>query len=129
MVDASAIAELINPAGARHRSVRARIDAEPEWVAPHLIDIEVLSALRRQLLGKHITAAQFKALVEVYEQLTIRRVGHLRLLDRIRQLCHNHTSYDAAYIALAEALDCPLITCDGGMGSSNVHHAVVEVIA
>ena len=129
VVDASVVAEVINPAGQRHANVRARIGPEPDWVAPHLIDIEVMSALRKaHRTLQVIDATQFEQLVGLYGQLAIRRVGHLLLLDRIRELSHNYTAYDAAYLALAEALRCPLVTCDGKLARSPSHHAVVEVI-
>jgi predicted nucleic acid-binding protein len=69
--------------------------------------------------------------MEVLEDLrdiSLVRYPHDMLLDRIWQLRHNFTAYDAAYVALAEELDAPLITCDRKLASPGRHHARVEVI-
>ncbi len=50
------------------------------------------------------------------------------LLERIWELRHNVTASDAAYIALAEALEAPLVTCDARLTRSTGHDARIELL-
>lgn len=79
---------------------------------PHLIDAEVLHALRGQVQRKTIKPAVAKKLVTTWSQLGIQRVATVGLLDRVWQLRDNVSAYDATYVALAEALECGLMTAD-----------------
>lgn len=63
-----------------------------------------------------------------YEDLPLRRHSHRVLLPRIWELRHNLTAYDGAYVALAEILDAPLITCDRAFASLKGHRARVLVL-
>jgi predicted nucleic acid-binding protein len=112
VLDASALVELIldTPAGER---VAARIaDPEVGLHVPHLADVEVAQALRRYEREGEIDAGTAAAALENYRALDLHRHGHEPLLDRVWQLRKNLTAYDALYVALAEALDAALITCD-----------------
>jgi predicted nucleic acid-binding protein len=60
--------------------------------------------------------------------LRLHRYPHDFLISRVWQLRANLTAYDAAYVALSELLDAPLLTCDSGIASASGHHATVEVI-
>ncbi len=94
--------------------------------APHLLDVEVLSALRGLLLrGKLEPEAAEEARVNHFTLYLIRH-DIPPLADRIWSLRHQYTSYDASYLALAEALDAPLYTCDGKLTGA-VHQAQVRV--
>lgn len=128
VVDASVVIEFLMPQGIRHAGAVARLGPELRWSSPHLVDIEVANYLRRQLLAGRITDKQFEGFVDVYRGFPIERIGHLSLLQRMRQLAHNFTAYDAAYVALAERLACPLVTCDGKATNAPNHNATVEVI-
>ncbi len=79
--------------------------------APHLLDVEVLSALRGLTLGGHLDAQTAEQALRDYFDFTIARRESEPLADRIWQLRHQFTSYDASYLALAEALSAPLHTC------------------
>ena len=128
VLDASVALELIltTPDGARAaarlRELRAPLHA------PHLIDIEVLHVLRRIEGSGRITAARGRAAVTEFQGLAIRRHEHTLLSNRIWKLRTNLTAYDAAYVALAEALDAPLLTLDARLARSKRHRARIELV-
>lgn len=95
--------------------------------APHLLDIEVLSVLRGLLLGGKIDPAVAEAARRDHFAFTINRHELAFLADRIWQLRHQYTSYDASNLALAEAIEAPLYTCDAKLDSGG-HQARVHVL-
>ena len=95
--------------------------------APHLLDVEVLSVLRGLLLGGKLVPAVAEEVRRDHFAFAINRYEVAPLADRIWQLRHQYTSYDAAYLALAEALDAPLYTCDAKL-DSGCHHAKVHLL-
>lgn len=95
--------------------------------APHLLDVEVLSVLRGLVLGGKLDAAAAEEARRDHFAFAVSRYEVEPLADRIWQLRHQYTSYDAAYLALAEALEAPLYTCDAKLGSGG-HHADVHVL-
>jgi predicted nucleic acid-binding protein len=97
-----------------------------EVAAPHLLDIEVLSVLRQLLLAGKLEPGAADEARRDHFALTISRHEAQPLAERIWQLRHRFTSYDASYLALAEALDAPLFTCDGKLHSDG-HDAEVRV--
>ena len=127
VVDASAAVELLarSPTG---RRVAERVSGADETLhAPHLIDIEVTHALRRLALTRTITARTATARLAALATLAMERYPHTDLLGRIWELRENATAYDAAYLALAEALEAPLLTCDRALAAVPGTRAVVEV--
>lgn len=128
VLDASAVVELVlaTPAG---RAVAGRI-ANPDISlhAPHLLDVEVAQALRRcaasGIIDDHTATAAFATL----RDLDLERHGHEPLLGRVWALRRNLTAYDAVYVALAEALGAPLLTCDGKLARA-AGLARVELVA
>ena len=80
--------------------------------APHLIDSEVLQALRRLVARGSMASADADAAVRQWSRLGLSRRSVHGLTSRIWALRHNLSAYDASYVALAEALDCPLLTAD-----------------
>lgn len=96
--------------------------------APALLDFEIVSALRGLTLGGHLSAARAADALTDFDDLPIRRWASADALRRRTfQLRANLSSYDAAYIALAEALDCSLVTRDIRLARSNGHTARIEV--
>lgn len=95
--------------------------------APHLLDVEVLSVLRGLLLGGKLDPVVAEEVRRDHFAFTINRYEVSPLADRIWQLRHQYTSYDAAYLALAEALDAPLYTCDAKLDSGG-HRAKVHLL-
>ncbi|HEY5882594.1 MAG TPA: type II toxin-antitoxin system VapC family toxin [Nakamurella sp.] len=80
--------------------------------SPDLVDVETVAVLRKRWLAGTLSDERFLAAVADLEQLDIDRVPTLRLMRRAYELRANVTAYDAAYVALAEALRCDLVTAD-----------------
>lgn len=115
VLDASALVELLLGTEAG-RKVASRV-ADPTLAlhVPHLADVEVAQALRRYVLDGALPAESAAAALEDLRALDLERHAHEPLLDRVWALRDNLTAHDAVYVALAEALDCTLLTCDGGL--------------
>ena len=96
--------------------------------APHLLDVEVAQVLRRFVREKTITAQRGEEALDDLGDLPLNRYPHDFLLPRVWELRATLTAYDAVYVALAELLDAPLLTCDGRIASAPGHHANVDVI-
>jgi len=112
VLDASVVVELLIN-GALADSLRRDLAERPESViVPHLLDIEVMSALRRLVAGRRIDTHRGEQLLTDLAALPAERYAHTPLIGRIWELRHNFTAYDAAYIALAEATNSVLYTTD-----------------
>ena len=96
--------------------------------APHLLDIEAAHALRRYVREREVTELRADEALQSLIELRIMRHRHTALLRRAWELRHHLTAYDAIYVALAEALDAPLLTCDAKIAAAPGHHAIVEVV-
>lgn len=128
VVDASAVvAFLLNEAGADR--VYARLfGAEETVLAPHLIDLEVAQVMRRHVYAHGLDPRRGETALTHLRDLPISRHPHEGLLPRIWELRDNLTAYDAAYVALAEALGAPLVTRDARLAAAPGHGAAIEVI-
>jgi len=127
VADASAVLEVLlnTPVGVE---VGRRLFAPEETVhAPHLLDLEVLQGLRRYARSAEIGIVRVERALQYYANMSLNRYPHDVLAPRVWQLRHNLTAYDASYIALAEALDAPLITRDRAFNSIKGHRAKVIV--
>jgi predicted nucleic acid-binding protein len=125
VIDASAVVEALV---GRRPSVEIRdVLLGNDVAAPHLLDVEVVSALRGlDLAGKLSRPEADRALAE-YRELAIDRFGFAAVAERVWELRHGFTSYDANYLALAEAFEAELITCDSKLSAPG-HSARVRVI-
>ena len=94
---------------------------------PHLIDAEVLNALRGLVRGRKISADRANDARRDFAALYLTRYPIHDLSDRIWGLRDNLTAYDACYVALAEALDCPLVTSDAKLAGAAGHFAQIDV--
>ncbi|MFL5817670.1 MAG: type II toxin-antitoxin system VapC family toxin [Conexibacter sp.] len=111
VLDASIVTALVAQDDERARHLRDRL-ADERLFAPELVDVEVTSAIRRARRGHRLGEERaVRALAEL-AFLPISRVSHTFLLNRIWDLRDNLTAYDAAYVALAQVLDAPLMTGD-----------------
>jgi predicted nucleic acid-binding protein len=128
VVDASAVVDLVVPDTA-NPALTARLRTDVDLHAPHLLDVEVTQALRRLVARGRVgddRASDARVDVAV---LPIIRHPHRRLLERAWQLRHNLSVYDGVYVALAELLQAPLVTCDARLAQSPGHSAEVELFA
>jgi predicted nucleic acid-binding protein len=119
VLDASALLELLlhTPAG---RLVAGHLaDPRESLHAPHLVDVEIVQALRRFVRAREIAAVDAAAALDVLRDLDLERHAHEPLLGRVWEWRDNLTAYDAVYVALAEALDAPLLTCDKKLSRSS----------
>lgn len=96
--------------------------------APHLLDIEVAQVMRRLTLAEELAPARAERALEDFVDLPIERHGHTAFLPRIWKLRTSVTAYDAAYIALAEGLAAPLLTCDSKLSRAYGHGARIELM-
>ncbi|MEN8150435.1 MAG: type II toxin-antitoxin system VapC family toxin [Planctomycetota bacterium] len=116
--DASAVIEVLLRTDTG-RALEDRLFAPEETLhAPELIDLEVVQVLRRLESRGELSARRAFLAIETFTDFRIVRYAHEPMLGRIWELRKNLTAYDAAYVALAEALDAPLLTCDGSLASA-----------
>jgi predicted nucleic acid-binding protein len=128
VLDASALVELLLGTE-RGRSIAARIaDAALGLHVPHLADVEIAQALRRYVREGDLDPTTAAAALENLRSLDVERHGHEPLLDRVWALRANLTAYDAVYVALAEALDSTLLTCDGRLARAPGVSKRVELV-
>jgi len=128
VVDASAVLEVLLRTSVA-TAIEHRMFAPGETLhAPHLLDVEVAQVVRRYAASGDIDAERGRAALTDLADLPLRRYPHTILLPRMWRLRANLTAYDAAYIALAEALACPLLTCDRRLAGAPGHGATVEVV-
>jgi predicted nucleic acid-binding protein len=112
VLDASVVVELLAN-GALADSIRKDLSGRDEsFLVPHLIDVEVVSAMRRLVAGHRPGAERSDQFLAGLAALPAERYSHTPLIGRIWELRHNFTAYDATYIALAEATNAVLYTCD-----------------
>ncbi|CAN5809544.1 type II toxin-antitoxin system VapC family toxin [soil metagenome] len=126
VVDCAAVVDALTAVGGTDE-LRAHLSAQ-DLHAPSLVDFEVVSALRGLALGGHLSAARAADLLTDFDDLLLERWPSADALRRRAfQLRDNVAAYAAAYIALAEALDCPLVTRDGRLARSSGHSAQIQV--
>ena len=127
VLDASAALEVLlrTPTGIRSSG---RV-FEDELHAPHLLDVEFTQGLRRLIFADKIAEARAELALAMLRDLTLIRHTHFPFLSRIWELRASHSAYDAAYVALAEALDTPLLTCDAKLARSHGHRAQIVLLA
>lgn len=107
-------------------AVGGRMSGEAIHV-PHLMDVEVAQVLRRYAATKSINTLRAQQALQDYLDMRLIRYSHSIFLPRVWDHRHNLTASDAVYVALSEALDAPLVTCDRALGSTFGHRATVEV--
>jgi len=128
VLDASAVVALLLNTSAGRRVAEAISSPALSLHAPELLDVEVLQALRRYWRIGALTVERGGTCVAALGDLDITRYSHAELRSRVWALRENLTAYDAAYIALAEALDAPLLTLDSRLAAAPGQQATVHLI-
>ncbi len=123
VIDASAaVLSLMNDGEAREM-----LKAEAV-VCPHLADSEVVHALRAQVLRGDLDVLVAEHMIDVWQRLGLERVGVAGVLGRVWELRENLSAYDATYVALAEALESPLVTADGRLGRAPGPRCTITIV-
>lgn len=128
VLDASAAIEWLLQSPAGMKIDKRIVSREESLHAPHLLDVEAAQVLRRYVRDKTIAAQRGQEALEDLGDLPLSRYPHDFLIPRVWELRATLTAYDAVYVALAELLDAPLLTCDGRIASASGHSAHVEVV-
>lgn len=129
VVDASVVATALGDDGPEGDRVRDRLRAEHRLAAPELLDLEVVSVIRGLERARHLDGRRAGQALADLIRLPLERAPHRALLPRCWELRANLTPYDAAYVALAEALQATLLTADARLARSAGPHCAIEVVA
>jgi predicted nucleic acid-binding protein len=129
VVDASALIEALLRTPLGERCTERLLRSGDPLFAPHLLDIEVAQVLRRHAQSGDLGDRRGREALQDLIDFPIIRFSHEPFLERMWELRHSLSAYDAAYIALAEALGAPLLTCDARMARAHGHNARVEVLS
>ena len=109
------------------RRLTDRLGADGDLHVPHLLDVELLHALRRLVRTGQLSEERAADARADFAELAVVRYGQQPLADRAWELRDNLTAYDATFVALAEALAVPLVTCDARLSRAPGHRAAVEL--
>jgi predicted nucleic acid-binding protein len=127
VVDCSAMIELLAAKTPTGDAIARRVTSAQTLYAPYVLDGEVISALLGLMRGKKITEREADAALSSYRAFPVERQDLLPLWPRLKRLHANLSAYDAPYVALAEALQVPLVTADARIKRSGVARCKVEV--
>jgi len=125
VLDASVVVELLT-SGDLADAIRGELSGRDEsFIVPHLVDVEVVSAIRGLVAGQHLNSYRSAQFLAGVAALPAKLYSHTPLWGRIWELRHNFTAYDATYIALAEATNSDLYTCDDKLSKGHRARRVV----
>ena len=128
VVDASVVVEFLLRSDAGGHAKERLFGSRATLHAPHLLDLEVAQVLRRHNSAGELDAERGRGAMDDLAALPINRYPHGLLLMRVWELRANLTAYDAAYVALAEVLRAPLLTCDRRLARAPGHNARIEIL-
>ena len=127
VLDASAVVDVLMHSGKR-AVLNQRLHGIRLVHAPHVLDLEITSALRRHCALGSLTQGRARQALDDFRNMRVLRHRHTPYLARIWELRDNFTAYDACYLALAEALGATLLTRDKALASARLQRGSVEVI-
>lgn len=128
VVDASILANVVGDDGADGRRARTEVRAAREIAAPDLVDVETVAVLRKRWVASAISDRRFASAIDDLEAIDVDRYPTLPLVRRSYELRANVTAYDAVYVALAEALDCDLVTGDRRLANAPGPRCVIRLL-
>lgn len=128
VADASAVLELLLRTPKASALDELLLSGAARLHAPHLIDVEVTQTLRRLTLSDDLAEYRAVQAINDFQGIRIERHPHADLVMRAWQLRTALTAYDAMYVALAEALDAPLVTCDARLARVHGHTAIIQAV-
>jgi predicted nucleic acid-binding protein len=128
VVDASVVVELLMRTDQGRHAKDRLFGGNATLHAPHLLDVEIAHGLRRLHAAGQFDANRGREALQDLAAMRIYRYPHDLLLTRIWELRDNLTAYDATYVALAEVLRAPLLTCDRRLARAPGHSARVEIL-
>ena len=127
VVDASAVIELL--LGTRRgRAVMEAMETSETLHAPDILGVEIVSALRKLVRVAGLSGEAAEHALHTLDALGIEMYDPAPFLARMLQLSDTLTAYDASYVALAEVLDAPVLTCDKPMAASHGHRAAIRLV-
>ena len=127
-VDSSVIVEALVSATEVGARARDSLNGASQLFAPHLLDVEVTSAVRRLVRAGRVESGLAATAVVQLGQLDIERLPHQPFLSRIWQLRDRLSAYDAAFVAVAEATATALLTTDAAIARTPGLRCGIEVI-
>ncbi len=127
VLDASAVVDVLLHSG-MSVVLAQRLHGTRLVHAPHVLDLEITSALRRQCAFGSLTQDRGRRALEDFRKMRVLRHRHTPYLARIWEFRDNFTAYDACYLALTEALGATLLTRDKALASAPLQRGNVEVI-
>jgi predicted nucleic acid-binding protein len=129
VLDASILANVVADDQRTGRLARARLAEAGDAAIPDLADVETVAVLRKRWLAGDLTDGRFRRAIDDLLDLPLARFPVGPLMRRAFELRANVTAYDAAYIALAEGLACPLVTGDARLAAAPRVNCEIEVLA
>lgn len=129
VADASVLASALADSGADGQAARDALRSGTDLAAPDLVDVETVAVARKRWVAGALSARGFKAVVTDLADLALARYPTLPLMPRAYELRANVTPYDAAYVALAEILDCPLLTGDRRLAQAPGPRCEVQLVS
>ena len=128
VIDASVLANVVGDDGSDGQRARLAFRNAGDVAAPDLADVETVAVLRKRWIAGTVSDERFAAAVDELGQLDIDRYPALRFMRRAYELRANVTVYDSAYVALAEALSCELLTADQRLANASGPRCAILVL-
>ncbi len=128
VVDASAVVDVLLRVPTADNIANRLLRSGETLHAPHLLDLEVTQVLRRHEARRQAEPVRCQEALDDLAQIRLVRHPHNVLLGRIWELRNNLSAYDAAYVALAEMLEVPLLTRDRRLAGSTGHSARIDLV-
>ena len=129
VVDASVLANFLVDDGPSGTEARSALSHAGEAFVPDLIDVETAAVLRKRWITEDITENRFVTAIDILAELPFRRYPTSLFLRRAYELRSTITAYDAMYVALAESLDCELLTCDARLARASGPRCPVRLLS